>query len=75
MRQTETRGLHPIYIARFLAVSRMCLFVNFANLTTVGLIEKPAKAYGSVAGPYLTPFSANRITVGLQNPQNPTSIP
>lgn len=75
MAQTETRDLCPIYIARFLAVSRMCLFVNFANLTTVGLIGKPAKAYGPAAGSYLTSFPANGITAHLQNPQNPASIP
>lgn len=75
MAQTETRDLCPIYIARFLAVSRMCLFVNFANLTTVGLMGKPAKAYGSAAGPYLPSFPANGITARLKNPRNPTSIP
>jgi len=32
MQQTKTNGFRPIYVARFLAVSRICLFVNFANL-------------------------------------------
>ena len=34
MQQTRTNGFRPIYVARFLAVSRICLFINFANLIT-----------------------------------------
>jgi hypothetical protein len=41
MTQSETKGLHPVYVARFLAVSRICLFVNFSNLVT-GTYRKPA---------------------------------
>jgi hypothetical protein len=46
MLQTETKALRPIYVARFLAVSRLCLFVNFANLATRTYRKPVAKASG-----------------------------
>lgn len=33
MQNSNTNGFRPVYVARFLAVSRICLFVNFANLS------------------------------------------
>lgn len=32
MQETKTNEFRSIDVARFLAVSRICLFVNFANL-------------------------------------------
>ncbi len=32
MQETKTNEFRPVDVARFLAVSRICLFVNFANL-------------------------------------------
>ncbi len=46
MQQTRIDGFRPIYVARFLAVSRICLFINFANFTYIQVatknIQKPA---------------------------------
>lgn len=43
MQQTGTNGFRPIYVARFLAVSRICLFINFANLDTyIQVVSKRA---------------------------------
>ncbi|SCY35964.1 hypothetical protein SAMN05216420_10555 [Nitrosospira sp. Nl5] len=41
MTQSKTKGLHPVYVARFLAVSRICLFVDFSNLV-IWTYRKPA---------------------------------
>ena len=32
MQETQPNEFRPVHVARFLAVSRICLFVNFANL-------------------------------------------
>lgn len=68
MRQAETHGFHPICVARFLAISRVCLFVNFEDLAT--FCRKENRLRKRHAGPYFAAFLANKTTIGLQYPQN-----
>ncbi len=71
MEHNGINGFRPIYVARFLAVSRLCLFVNFANLATIGLKGNPV--HKRLGNSDFAPFLPTRpLAFKIQKPSPPS---